>query len=175
MNKRCWVSRQRLECAAQDFKFGQLRVRRPAEIYLGNTCLGSTAIFAARAHARFLLFYLCRAHEKCYQTRTSLVEYAVEHAYGSLFWNILRERVSCHRNICSKVRENSKWRVRSKLRSEPVEGRSCRRWALPESPAYPFRWRARRPHRPADRLPTSRRRISRRLTKSFSARKKFPT
>ena len=85
MNKRCWVSRQRLECAAQDFKFGQLRVQRPAEIYLGNTYLGSAAIFAARAHARFLLSYLCRAHEKCYQTRTSLVEYAVEHAYGSPF------------------------------------------------------------------------------------------
>jgi len=87
-------------------------------------------------------------------------------------WNVLWEHVFSRWTFCSKVRENSKWRVRSKLRSEHVGGRPCPRWELL---ACPWLWRAARPHRPVDRRPTSCRRISQRLTKSFSARKKSQT
>jgi hypothetical protein len=51
----------------------------------------------------------------------------------------------------SKVWENSKWRVRSKLRSETVGVKPYRYWGLP---VYRCRWRVEHPH-----LPTDRRRI----------------
>ena len=56
---------------------------------------------------------------------------------GSLSSNILWERPFYSSNISSKLRENAKWRERSKLRSEIVEGKSIS-YRLRNSPGFPF-------------------------------------
>ena len=79
---------------------------------------------------------------------------------------------SIEQTFFSKVWEDSKWLVRSKLRSETVGATPCRCWA---SPGCLWRWPVRHPRRPADLRRTWRRKRLHWVTRFFSVRKKSPT